>query len=473
VSLRQPVLLRVVFAACLAGGLANAGPAYASGFAAAEFGGEHGNVVTTNPTALYFNPAGIALSDGTRIYVSGVLALRRAGWSHAQAASELPEPPGAEGADTGQARFSNLFGAPALAATTRIRRLAIGGAFYVPFGGRVHWDPNPRFANDPAFPLAADGVQRWHIIQGAVTSMYFTVGAALRLGPVAIGVTGNLVRTSVENRQAKSFGPQVVDPLNEGRIGIDVAGIHASFGLGAMFEAVRERLWLGASYQAQPGMGPMKLHGLLSASLGSDVAEPRPITYTQALPDIVRAGIRVRPSTGRRAVELRLYGDLTRWSRLQTQCVSGWPLDGPPRIGDPPCAVFPDGTDATPESTTIQNIRRRWRDSYGAHLGASFWTSERVELFAGVGFATAATPDATLDPMMPDANNLRIAVGGRFALPAGFHVTTGLTSVQYASRDNTGRSVLADAELPTRRPDGGGQYQLWLGLFHVGLEKQL
>ena len=229
--------------------------------------------------------------------MSGVLALRRASWTHTQAASEPPEPPGAEGADTGQARFSNLFGAPALAATTWIGRLALGGAFYVPFGGRVHWDPNPRFANDPNFPLAADGVQRWHIIEGAVTSLYFTVGAALRLGPVALGVTGNLVRSSVSIQQAKSFNPQqVVDPLNEGRIGIDVAGMHASFGVGAMVEAVRERLWFGASYQAQPGLGPITLDGTLSTSIGADVAAPRPVTYTHALPDIVRAGLRARPN---------------------------------------------------------------------------------------------------------------------------------------------------------------------------------
>ena len=460
---------RLALAAYLACGLAATAPALGSGFAAAEFGGEHGNVVTTNPTALYFNPAGIALGEGTRLYVSGVLALRRGSWSHTQAASETPEPPGAEGADTGQARFSNLFGGPALAATTWIRRLALGGAFYVPFGGRVHWDPNPRFANDPNFPLAADGVQRWHIIEGAVTSLYFTLGAAVRLGPVALGVTGNLVRSSVRSEQAKSFNPQqAVDPLNEGRIGVDVAGTHASFGVGAMVEAVRERLWFGASYQAQPGLGAMKLDGTLSTSLGTDVAPPRPITYTHALPDIVRAGLRARPDLGRilgkRALELRVFGDLTRWSRLQTQCVS---------VQDAPCAVFPDGTDATTDATTIQNIRRRWQDTYGANLGVSVWLSDAVEVFGGAGFATAASPDATLDPMMPDARSIRFALGGRFAAPSGFHITAGLTTVQYASRDNTGRSTLSDAQLPTRRPDGGGKYELWLGLFQVSLEKQL
>jgi len=464
---------RLALAGCLACALAAPAPAFASGFAAAEFGGEHGNVVTTNPTALYFNPAGIALGEGTRLYVSGVLALRRASWSHAQAASELPEPPGAEGADTGQARFSNLFGAPALAATTRLRRLALGGAFYVPFGGRVRWDQNPRFANDATFSLAADGVQRWHLIEGAVTSFYFTLGAAIRFGPVALGVTGNLVRSSVHSQQAKSFNPQqVVDPLNEGRIGIDVAGTHASFGVGTMVEAMPERLWFGASYQAQPGLGPMKLDGTLSTSFGADVAAPRPITYTHALPDIVRAGLRARPNLGRilgsilgrRPFELRLFGDLTRWSRLQSQCVS---------IQGEPCAVFPDGTDATPGATTIQNIRRRWKDTYGVNLGISYWPSDAVELFWGTGFATAATPDATLDPMMPDSNSIRAALGGRVAVPGGFRITAGLTTVQYAVRDNAGKSTLSDAELPTRRPDGGGKYALWLGLFQVSLEKQL
>ena len=456
---------RLAIAVCLACSLA-ASSARASGFAAAEFGGEHGNVVTTNPTALYFNPAGIALAEGTNFYLSGVLAYRRGSWAHTQAASELPDPPGAEGADAGQARFSGLFGAPALAVTTWIRRLALGGAIYVPFGGRVHWDPNPRFTNDPNFPLAADGVQRWHLIEGSVTSIYFTAGAALRLGPIALGVTGNLVRSSVYSQQAKSFNPQqVVDPLNEGRIGIDVAGTHASFGVGAMLEALRERLWIGASYQAQPGLGPMNLDGTLSTSLGADVAPPRPITYTYALPDIFRAGLRIRPPiVGPRALELRLYGDLTRWSRLQAQCVS---------IQHEPCAVAVDGSDATPGATTIQYIRRRWNDTYGANLGVSFWATAAVELFAGTGFATAATPDATLDPLMPDAFSYRFALGGRFAVPGGVHVTAGLTAVQYLSRDNTGHSTLTDAELPTRRPDGGGKYDLWLGLFHVSLEKRL
>src|SRR4051812_25663851 len=96
---------------CAASVLFGANAAVAAGFAAAEFGGVHGNVVTTDPTAIYFNPAGMALGEGTRFYLAGLGALRRGSWTHAKSPAETSDPPGAEGADTGQARFSNLFGA--------------------------------------------------------------------------------------------------------------------------------------------------------------------------------------------------------------------------------------------------------------------------------------------------------------------------------------------------------------------------
>jgi long-chain fatty acid transport protein len=454
----------IIRGTCLGVVLLSASAARGSGFAAAEFGGEHGTVVTTDPTALYYNPAGIALGQGTHLYASGVFALRRGEWTHARAPSEPPVPPGAEGADAGEAHFSNLLAAPALAATTWIRRLAIGAAFYVPLGGQVHWDSNQSFAGHQQFPLAVDGVQRWHVIEGALRSLYFTLGAGIRLGPLSIGVTGNVIRSSVYLRKARSFSPSPVDPSSEGRIVLDVAGTHASAGIGAMFEALADQLWFGASYQAQPGFGPLELEGTLTIGDGSGSVATRPATYTFALPDVARFGIRFRPTQGAGGVELRAYGDVTRWSRLRSQCIS---------LGGQPCAVFPDGSDATPGATTIENLRYRWNDTYGANAGASYWLNEKLELFAGIGFATAATPDATLDPVLPDATNVRFALGGRFALPARFHVTAGVSDVHYWPRDNSGRSTLADPQPPTRHPDGGGQYRLWLGIFHLSVEKQL
>jgi long-chain fatty acid transport protein len=93
--------------------------------------------VTTNPTALYYNPAGIGFSEGTHVFLDGQLAMRNATWEHTLAPTDPPDPPGGEGANAGRAHLFNVFGAPALGATTKLGNLALGAGLFVPFGGRA------------------------------------------------------------------------------------------------------------------------------------------------------------------------------------------------------------------------------------------------------------------------------------------------------------------------------------------------
>ena len=67
-----------------------------------------------------------------------------------------------------------------------------------------------------------------------------------------------------------------------------------------------------------------------------------------------------------------------------------------------------------------------------------------VELFAGAGYETAATPDSTLDPALPDAVAVRAALAGRFAIGDGWRLGVGVTDVQ-TSRETTP----AEASWPT------------------------
>ncbi|HEY2902779.1 MAG TPA: outer membrane protein transport protein [Polyangia bacterium] len=434
--------------------------AHGSGFSAARFGGEQGNVTTDNPTALYYNPAGIGFSEGTTLFLDGTLAMRHATWEHTAAPTDMPEPPGAEGSSTGKASLFNVFGGPMFGATTRIGGLALGAAFMVPFGGRAQWGTNDKFKNSPQFPLAADGIQRWQGIDGALTFAYLTAGVAYRYKRLSVGVTGNLIRSSIDSTQARTpvgFGDP--DVTREGRAHLDVVGWQGSFGLGIMFEAIERRLWLGAGYQAQPGLGPMKLTGTLKTTYqGSSTVFD--VDFHQALPDSVRVGGRFRPVAN---WELRLSGEYTRWSVMQTQCVG---------FQDQLCQVDASGADATPKGTTIQNLRRHWNDTYGVRGGVSNWVSPRVELFAGLGFETAAVPDSTMDPGLADADNIAGALGARVQATQTFFIAASYTQIQYLDRDNTGKSQLAQANLPTRLPDGGGKYTQWVGLFNVNLQKQ-
>ena len=446
----------------LAGILAasGAGTARASGFAAARFGGEHGHVTTTNPTALYFNPAGIALSSGTALYADGTLAMRRATWTREAGSGDPSEPPGTEGANVGQANLSNVFGGPMLGASTRLGDFAFGLALSVPFGGRAHWGRNPRFDGSAQFPLAADGVQRWHGIEGALTFIYGTLGVAYRFGRVAVGVTGNLIRSSMFSTQAKTpIGDGSPDTTREGRATLDVRGTHASFAAGTLIELLPGRLWLGGSYQAQPGLGPMRLSGTITQEYQGQ-RSPFPVTLTQALPDVVRVGTRWRPAE---AVELRLAGELTRWSLMQTQCAA---LEGSD------CRVDTTGADASMNLGVLQNLRRRWNDTFGVRAGVSFWARPSLELFAGVAVENGATPDETLDPALGDADNGTGTLGLRFQLTRGLLVAASYSHIQYLPRDNRGKSQLATAAAPTRRADGGGRYTQWIGLLNLNLEQR-
>lgn len=431
--------------------------ARAAGFATARFGAEHGNVTETNPTALYFNPGAIGASVGLHLYADGLLALRRVTWTHPRAPNEVADPPGAAGANNGRAEALNVFGAPMLGATLRLGDFALGSAVYVPFGGRVSWQKNQAFAGS-AFPLAADGVQRWHNVDGAVTNVFGSFGVAYRFGRLSLGATGNLISSSaVDNRAKNPTGEGNPDTAHEGRVKVDVSGIYGSFGVGALLEAIESRLWLGVSYQAQPGLGPIRMKGTVTVEYQGSSA-PFPATLDQALPDIVRAGVRFRPQPN---LELRLFGDFTRWSVAKTMCVA---------VQGHPCWVDSTGADAG-DGGVLLNVRRNWRDTFGLRVGASRWLQKSLEVFVGAGVETAAVPDSTLEPELADSETIAGAVGARIELPAQWFVGGTFTYLYFLDRDNTGKSKLTQAVVPTRAADGGGIYTQWVSMLNANVEK--
>ena len=145
---------------------------------------------------------------------------------------------------------------------------------------------------------------------------------------------------------------------------------------------------------------------------------------------------------------------------MQTQCVA---LEG--------YACLVDSTGADAGDGVLLNLRRKWRDTFGVRAGASHWLNEPLELFAGVGFETAAVPDSTLDPELADAPMISGALGARFELAGAWFLGASYTHLQFLNRDNSGESELPNATLPTRRPDGGGRYTQWVGLLNANVEK--
>ena len=428
-------------------------PAHASGFSVARFSGEHGHPTTSNPTALYFNPAALSQADGLHLFVDFSVALRRVSYDRSRAASDAPDPPDAAGANVGRALLVNPLFNPVLAASFKIGNLSLGAGFFTPFGGSVSWGLRPEFSGS-RYPGIVDGVTRFQSIEGEFISSQFSVGGALRVADtgLSLGLSVNVMRSWISDVRAWSSGGN--DVTHEGRSLIDVSGYSVGFGVGGLYEVRRNVLWLGLSYQSRPNVsGGMRLHGALENDIGGPSSSNVDVLYD--LPDIIRWGARYRP---RANLELRAFGDYTRFSAFEKQCAV---------VSGTACELTADGGQVT-GAQVLQNVPRDYRDSVGVRLGLSVWTSASFEFFSGLGYDSSAVPDSTMEPGLPDWAGASFALGGRIAIGKRMHAALSYTHFVFVPRDVHGQ--LAEYAPPSRSPDASGHYAQQVGLANANLD---
>lgn len=456
--------------------------AEASGISAARFGGEHGHPTTDNATAIYYNPAGIALSKGTHIFVDGTLALRWASYDrpaivpdviNSQSTVDL-----APGANSGKATLFNAIAAPFFGVTSDFGTDFIYGgvAAYFPFGGSAVWDKNPAYEGSDLAPGAVDGVQRWYSIDGTIRSMYLTGAIAFNIRQIglSLGVTGSAIRSEVVTIRARNADgtDDVVSAdgtLKEGRSYIDVDGWQGGFGVGAVYDVMKKGfLWLGVSYTSQPNVaGGMTLEGTLDNALTRAMPERSQVELTQTMPDILRFGVRWKPT---KKSELRLFADYTRWSVFDKQCVlnkadpdrncdfegAGSALDDPESFGAQGSTVG-----------VVQHLPRFWKDAGGVRLGGSYWFLPQLETYVGAGYDSTAVPLETIDPALIDMHKMTLSIGARWQIIKYFALSLTSTQVFFFPVDTNGDNALNLFQPPTRQPSGEGEYRQFFQLFNL------
>jgi len=427
--------------------------AHASGFSVARFAAEHGHPTTSNPTALYFNPAALTLADGLHLFADVSVAARRLTYDRTRARSDAPDAPGAEGANVGRAVLVNPLFNPVLAASLKIGKVSLGAGFFTPFGGAVTWPLRPAFANS-RYPGVVDGVTRFHSIEGSIVTSELSLGGALRVQGtgLSLGVSASLLRSWINDVRAWSSGGN--DVTHEGRSLLDVNGYALGFGLGALYEAVPKVLWFGLSYQSRPNLsGGMRLHGSLQNDIGGPSSSHVDVLYD--LPDIVRWGARYRPEPH---IELRVFGDYTRFSAFKNQCAV---------VSGTSCELESSGAGRA-GALVLQNVPRAFRDSVGVRLGESTWLGPRFEFFSGLGFDSSAVPDQTMEPGLPDFTSVSFALGGRWALSERLHAALSYTHLVFVPRDVHGK--LAEYVAASQSPDASGHYTQQVGVGNANLD---
>jgi long-chain fatty acid transport protein len=456
--------------------------ASASGLVVARFGGPHGHPTTDNPTAIYYNPAGLALGSGTRLMLDASLAWRAYSYERdADAISQIFDdgfaPPSTAGgtpagdgvaANTGTGDMFNVIASPFLGLATDfgVKGLGVGVAAYVPIGGQSKWNKQDPVAG---YPGAEDGPQRWWIMEGSIKSVYISAAAAYRFKRVSFGLSTNLVISSINtvrarngdgsddlvNRTPRPEGfdedtPAYGDRIKEGRAIVDVKSTDISIGAGIIYEPI-DGMFIGLSYQSQPGFGENTLTGTATKALAQSDSVAGDAEATQSMPDIVRWGWRMRTDNR----EYRLFGDYTRWSRFEKQCIR--------TKGRSDC--------------DLADIPRNWNDAFGVRAGYSHYF-EGFELFGDAGYDQNAVPDEYLEPALYDAEKFTGTAGGRVVLMDDtLAIAASYTQVVYLDRTidawergADGRLVPAGDFATAANPNSAGTYKQAIGVFNLNAE---
>jgi long-chain fatty acid transport protein len=419
-----------------------AGRAHASGFETARFGSVDGNAAGATPFALYYNPA--ALATTRRIHVAGNLTLALLNASYTRPASDTTEPSDAQGANSGKATLSNVLTAPSLAASMRFGDWAAGIGFFVPMGGQLSWGRSGG-TSYPGYPGASDGPARWWMVEGSTSVLYGSAGASYTYRPLRLsfGASANLTYTSMDFTRALTAS--FTDAVNaEGRTHVTVSKASGSFGLGTLWEALENQLWLGLSYQAPPGLyAKQELEGTNELAF-SGTATKEKVTLHRGLPDILRFAVRFRPKPN---YELRFNGDFTRWSVFDYECLT---------VRGKACSLNPDGSDST---GSVRNRQTRdWHNGFALRGGGSYFFTPALEAFGQLGFDSGAVPMKTLDPSVVDGRSMSGLVGGRIRVANMLAFLLSYELQGFFERDSTGKNRLADSQAPARLPNAGGVY---------------
>jgi long-chain fatty acid transport protein len=408
-----------------------------------EVGGAYGTVAATNPTAVWWNPAGLAIHGGTQFYaeaaptVGSVRAVRDdPDYGQVQLTPEMD----AAGFPTayaygGEETFRSTAVVPFVGASSDfgVKGLGVGLALLVPSGrGASSTSPN--------------GPNRFAIREGLILAPRVSLGAAYRIKElVSVGLSGSLVRSSfyadsdvstypdvAETQRQKNGGvlqPSFQDPYLEGDgygTTLVLGGRDEDGGHGSLTDTA---FTFGAGVYVTPGTDKVGIslswnHGVALTHTGAATFEfgcppdydelaqtaqeysglcnstvPGEATVSYRLPSRLHLGVALLPKEG---VRLELMGGWVGWGVFDNYDVTL--LVNPADI-DSPGGRSVAAEAATSLSQTRQQARGA-RNAVWAGLDGKVDVAKSATVGARATFDQSALPDEYVSGNNLDANTL-------------------------------------------------------------------
>ncbi len=351
-----------------------------------------------NPSAIYYNPAGITQLEGANLN-SGVYGIALG--------SHYSNPNTGASADT----KTDLQAAPHSFFTTAIKNtpLTLGIGVFSPFGFSLDWPDNTTFNT-----LATKG-EIIYITLSPVLAWKVTPTFSIAAGPSL-----NYGRADIR----RGIVPSALSTSTEFRFhGDDIA---PGFSAGILWQPITQ-LSFGATYRSE---SKMRFRGTASTSGAAgfgvpDASENSGVDFP--FPQTAVGGISYRP-TPKWNVEFDV--DWTDWSRLQTLVVSPTP---------------------TPGGSTQDPLN--WKSSCLFEWGVTRYFDHGWRASGGYIYSQNSVPDKDFNPSVPDSDRHIFSIGvGRtykkFSWDASYQLSWGPT-----------RTVSGSATTPPFNQSADGKYE--------------
>ena len=377
--------------------LAWAPDATAAGFAIQEQGASATGracavtAVADTPSAIFYNPAGLALQPGLGIEAGLTLILPLV--SH--------EDPGS--GETTEAEL-NVFYPPSIYASYLLpANVAVGLGFFVPYGLGIEWP---------------DGWAGFETVR-LIDLKTFVVNPAVAWSPfpwLAFGGGLSIVRSVVELRKGIAF----VDERGALRAGGAAWGFGGSAGL--LLRFLKGRLSFGLSYRSAVSLDVKGRADFSVPETFASLLEDQPVRTSLTLPHTLSIGVAGKPA---RMLTLSLDLLVTTWSTFS-------------KFG----LTFPEDEEKPEDEKLSQVEARNWRNVYSVRAGAELRlpTAEWLGLRLGLAYDRTPSPSSTLSPTLPDSDRILVSAGAGFSLPRGFSVDLAYMFVWFFERSSTGEA---------------------------------
>jgi long-chain fatty acid transport protein len=305
-----------------------------------------------NPSAIYYNPAGITQLDGINARIGGYGIFLNDHFSNKGGASVNT--------------INKLQGVPELYVTAHWTNLPVtfGLGVYSPYGLSVDWPDNAPFLTSPNFPKKGQ-------------MEYITINPVVAWKPIktlsiSAGPTFNHAETEL---RFIPFGTEVNNFRFRGRD--DDLGFNA----GLLWQPCKQHSF-GVTYRSQT---TMDLKGHADTRIG--VLFPNPITETAetrfALPQNVTFGYSFRPN---KKWNFEINADWTDWDRLKSLTLHK-------------------------TVTGDQVLALDWQSSWMFEFGATRNFRHGWHVSGGYIYSENSVPSSTLNPIVPDSDRHIFSVG--------------------------------------------------------------